>query len=173
MRNARGLDDVPAASSQFASKLPSLNSSQSSLHRRSHNLLNYDKLSSLPKVYPDARFKFNSMHMNWLMTKCDNMEEGEESDNYIDTDEGAEKEGESSPSATARVRTLDPLVIGPRAMANFFDKYKTLNRITSPANEKNPLPVYQYLKEVDKSGRIPQPMGIVKRTGASTELKLQ
>jgi hypothetical protein len=110
---------------------------------------------------------------NWLSSKCDDIDEIEEADNYIETDDFNEG---TLQSKTARLKTegpFDPLVVGPKAMADFFDKYKALNKITSPAHEKNPLPMYQYLTQVDSNKGIPQPMGIVKRTGISNEIRLQ
>jgi len=170
MRNARELD-IAITSSQSSLKLPNINSSRTKLNtsrKRNYSLFNYEKLSELPKIYPDSNFKLTTLQIDdWLQTKCDSNDEPEDV-NYIDTDEDKEVEQGKTTSVN-----IGPLVIGPKAMADFFEKYKTLNKITSPANESNPLPVFQYLKHIDKVRSIPQPMGMVKRNGLTTELHLQ
>jgi len=177
MKNAREVNiKKPIATSLSLPKLTRFSSETKVIKPyKSPELFSYERYSALPKIYPEAKFRMSPVNMKkWLSTKCDGMDEIEETDNYIETDEFNDEEiAQNKMGRLKSDRPFNPLVVGSKAMADFFDKYKTLNKITSSAHERNPLPVYQYLTQVDHNKGIPQPMGIVKRTGFSNEILLQ
>ena len=142
--------------------------------QESHSyLFSYDEYSSAPSPYPKAPFMLTQYQKkSWLSKKVeDNEEELSDHDDNFDEEEQDAPTDSLSPNSLRKRST--PARIGARAVAEFFAKYKGINKITSPANDKRASATYRYLKEVDQLHHVPHPMGMVKWKGQANELNLQ
>ena len=179
MRNTHSLGVSKSVTSEgFYNGLrsPNLQIDISGVHpKASINLFNYQRYSQLPNIYPPSRFQLTASRFdNWLSTKCNFYDGKNDSDEYIETDEQEECD-EDSPIAKKKrnIKKLPPIIVGTKAMEDFYGKYKTLNKISSPANGNDPPSMIRYLKKIDKLREIPHTMGLVKWAGNSNELTLQ
>ncbi len=135
--------------------------------------LGYEDYLNLPSPYPKTQFKLNHFRLkNLLSKKPANKEEEELSEHDANIDE-EDPIIQTEPLSPRSPKISTPARVGPKAVAEFFAKYKGMNKITSPAHEKKPSATFKYLKKIEKMHYIPHPMGMVKWKGLPNELNLQ
>ncbi len=131
-------------------------------------LFNYDGYSKTKSPYPRGRIRPNHYRLQkWIAQRVSAKPDSNDSDHDA---EGDDEEPETKRGAQD---LYTPSRVGPRAMADFFEKYRNLNKSNSPSRCKRPSAACRYLRRIDQLHEVPHPMGIVKWRGAPNELNLQ
>ena len=131
-------------------------------------LASFASYRNMSGVYPSSTFKLNSTQMDkWLTRQLPAEVECDESAHDILIDEEQEVQAESPKHSPPAQKS------GAESIIEFYDKYKGMNKSTSPFRFGAKSPAYQYLSEIDKMHQLPKPMGMAKWKGPANELNLQ
>ena len=146
-------------------------------HRRV-KILNEKNFSTANNPYPKGKFRFTNDKWNKLINeKFETMEEPHnmvDSYSYSDNqEENNQNDKQDNIEPTPIIKPLAMDLVGPKAIQKFYECYKGLNKINSPGNKTEPPSPLRYLKEIETSRRIPQPMGLAKWIGDPNELNLK
>jgi len=132
-----------------------------------------EEMLSLPSPYPPSRFKLNVTQIKkWLSKKVEEKEEEELSEHELNIDE-EDPIIQTEPISPKQPPPSTPVRVGPRAIKDFYMKFKNINKITSPVHLNKHSASLRYLQQIDKEYHIPHPMGLVKWNGKPNELNLQ
>lgn len=147
--------------------IPSPRQKQMQLHTYNYSsvtptLFNYEDLIHTNSPYNTSKFRLNHYQLKkWMDSKGALEDNIEVSEHESVGDEEENKQREATPAMG-----------GPQSIFEFYKKYKGIQKSTVQSNVLKNSSTYKYLKTIDKLHFIPEPMGIAKWKGASTELSL-